>query len=55
VERYLAEVTARLPGPARARAGIVAELRSGLLDAVDAHRSPDSPHWTARARTAQKY
>ncbi len=43
VEGYLAEVTARLPGPARARAGIVAELRSGLLDATDAHRSAGLP------------
>jgi hypothetical protein len=47
VEGYLAEVTARLPGPARARAGIVAELRSGLLDATDAHRSAGLP--TAQA------
>ncbi len=39
LERYLADITARLPGPARARAGIVAELRSGLLDAADAHWS----------------
>ena len=39
VENYLAEVTARLPGPARTRTGIAAELRSGLLDAVDAHRT----------------
>jgi hypothetical protein len=39
VEGYLAEVTARLPGPRRARSAIVAELRSGLLDATDAHRS----------------
>src|ERR1700733_11796958 len=30
VERYLAEIAERLGGPARARAGIVAELRSGL-------------------------
>jgi hypothetical protein len=37
VDRYLAEITARLPGPARAHAGIVAELRSGLLDAADRH------------------
>ena len=43
VERYLAEVTARLAGPDRARAGIVAELRSGLLDAADAHRSAGLP------------
>ena len=38
VEDYLAEVGARLPAPARERAGILAELRSGLLDAVDAYR-----------------
>jgi hypothetical protein len=38
IESYLAEVTAALPGPARARADIVAELRGGLLDATDAHR-----------------
>ena len=43
VEGYLAEVKARLPGPARTRTGIVAELRSGLLDATDAHRSAGLP------------
>ena len=43
VESYLAEVAARLPGPARTHAGIVAELRSGLLDATDAHRSAGLP------------
>jgi hypothetical protein len=43
VEGYLAEVTARLPGPGRPLAGIVAELRSGLLDATDAHRSAGLP------------
>ncbi len=43
VERYLGEFTARLPGPARDRAGIVAELRSGLLDAADAHRCAGLP------------
>jgi hypothetical protein len=43
VEGYLAEVAARLPGPARAHSGIVAELRSGLLDAADAHRSAGLP------------
>jgi hypothetical protein len=40
---YLAELTAQLPGPARARAGIVAELRSGLLDAADAYRCAGLP------------
>jgi hypothetical protein len=43
VERYLAEVSAGLPGPARAQAGVLAELRSGLLDAADAHRSAGVP------------
>lgn len=44
VERYLAEVAARLPRcPARARADIVAELRSGLLDAADAYQSAGVP------------
>ncbi len=39
LERYLADITARLPGPRRCRARIIAELRSGLMDAADAHRS----------------
>jgi hypothetical protein len=43
VEGYLAEVSARLPGPPRAHAGIVAELRSGLLDAAEARRSAGLP------------
>jgi hypothetical protein len=43
IEGYLAEVAARLPGPARAQSGIVAELHSGLLDAADAHRSAGLP------------
>lgn len=43
VERYLAEVAARLPGPARARAEIVAELRGGLMDAADAYQSAGVP------------
>jgi hypothetical protein len=43
IERYLAEVTARLPGSPRAHSGIVAELRSGLLDATDSHRSAGLP------------
>jgi hypothetical protein len=43
IESYLAEVAARLPGPARTYAEIVAELRCGLLDAADAHRSAGQP------------
>jgi hypothetical protein len=37
IESYLARVAAALPGPAGARAAILAELRAGLLDAVDAY------------------
>jgi hypothetical protein len=55
VERYLAEVTARLPGPARAQAGIVAELRSGLLDAVDANRSAGQPPAQAAAAAVSEF
>ena len=43
VECYLAEVAAHLSGPARVHSGIVTELRSGLLDAVDSHRSAGLP------------
>jgi len=43
LDAYLAQVAARLPGPARARAGIVAELRAGLLDAADAHLGAGLP------------
>jgi hypothetical protein len=43
VERYLAEVTARLPGSPRAHRDIVAELRAGLEDATDAHCSTGLP------------
>ena len=39
IESYLAEVAAMLPGTARARRDIVAELRGGLLDAIDVYRS----------------
>ena len=38
IDAYLREVAAALPGPARARRDILAELHSGLLDAADAHR-----------------
>jgi len=43
VERYLAEIAAQLPGSRAARSGIVTELRSGLLDAMDAYCSAGLP------------
>jgi hypothetical protein len=39
VPSYLAEISARLPGSGRVRASIVAELRAGLLDAIDASQA----------------
>jgi hypothetical protein len=49
VESYLAEVATRLPGPRRAQAGIVAELRAGVLDAIDSHRAAGLPDGRAAA------
>jgi hypothetical protein len=43
VEAYLCAVAASMPGPRQARNDILAELRSGLLDAMDAHRSAGLP------------
>jgi hypothetical protein len=39
VEAYLRAVATGMPGPRQARNDILAELRSGLIDAVDARRS----------------
>ena len=47
IEAYLAQVAAALPGPARARRDVVAELRSGLLDAADAYRRAGLPEAAA--------
>jgi hypothetical protein len=55
VEGYLAEVTAQLPGSARAQAGILAELRSGLLDAADAHRSAGLPQAQATLAAIREF
>jgi hypothetical protein len=51
VEGWLAEFAAELRGPARARAAVVAELRDGLLDALDTHRRGGVPP-TEAARAA---
>jgi hypothetical protein len=54
IDGYLSEVAAVLPGPARARDDIIAELRSGLLDAADAYRAAGhSPDEAAAAATAE--
>jgi hypothetical protein len=54
IESYLSQVTTAMPGPARARADIVAELRGGLLDAADAHRRAGlAPAAAAQAAVAE--
>ncbi len=54
IDGYLSEVAAVLHGPARARDDIIAELRSGLLDAADAYRAAGhSPDEAAAAATAE--
>lgn len=54
VEDYLREVAAFLRGPSRSRASVVAELRAGLLDAVDAYVSAGAgPLEAAAAATVE--
>lgn len=55
IDAYLREVAAALPGPARARGDIVAELRSGLLDAADAHRHTGLPDAAAAAAATAEF
>lgn len=55
IEPYLAAVAARLPGPVRAQRDIVAELRAGLLDAIDARRSAGVPPAQAAAQSVLEF
>lgn len=55
IEAYLSEVAAALPGPARARDDILAELRSGLLDATDAYRAAGHPPDEAAAAASAEF
>jgi hypothetical protein len=43
VDAYLRKVASSMPGPAHSHSDILAELRSGLLDAADAYRSAGLP------------
>ena len=55
LDGYLAEVAARLPGPARARADIIAELRARLLDATDAYRDAGLPATSAAVLAIREF
>ena len=43
IEAYLRAAAASLPGLRQARSDVLHELCSGLLDAIDAHRSAGLP------------
>jgi hypothetical protein len=47
LEAYLRAAAANMVGPRRERSDILAELRSGLLDAIDAHRAAGLPEQAA--------
>jgi hypothetical protein len=54
IDAYLARVAEHLPGPRRVRAALLAELRAGLLDAVEANREAGlTPSTAARAATGE--
>jgi hypothetical protein len=54
IDGYLDRLAAALPGPARARAAILAELRAGLLDATEARRQTGlKPFAAAQAATRE--
>jgi hypothetical protein len=54
IDAYRARVADGLPGPHRARTGILAELGAGLLDAAEAHRQAGlTPSAAARAATVE--
>jgi HAAS len=55
VDEYLAQVADRMPGPARTRAAILAELRADLLDAVEAHRQTGLASAAAEQAAAEEF
>jgi hypothetical protein len=55
IDAYVEQVTVGLPGPARRRVDMMAELRSGLLDAVDAHRQDGLPDEAAVAAATAEF
>jgi hypothetical protein len=55
IDAYVEQVAAGLPGPARERGDMMAELRSGLLDALDAHRQDGLPDDAAVAAATAEF
>jgi hypothetical protein len=55
IDAYVDQVAAGLPGPARERGEMMAELRSGLLDAFDTHRQNGLPDDVAVAAATAEF
>ncbi|MFD3531168.1 permease prefix domain 1-containing protein [Streptomyces sp. NPDC058664] len=55
VREYVADLTAALHGPARAKARLVEEIRGGLLDTVDAHVDRGLPHHHAVREAVREF
>ncbi|HYK69814.1 MAG TPA: permease prefix domain 1-containing protein [Streptosporangiaceae bacterium] len=55
IEGYVDQVAAALPGPARERGDMMAELRAGLLDALDARRRDGLPDDAAVAAATAEF
>jgi len=55
IDAYIEQVAEGLPGPARERRDMMAELRSGLLDALDAHRLNGLPEEAAAAAATAEF
>lgn len=54
IERYVADLSARLPGPRRWRAAVLDEIRDSLLEGMDAHRdATGDPAAAARHAVAE--
>jgi hypothetical protein len=55
IDAYVEQVAAGLPGPARERRDMMAELRSGLIDALDARRQDGLPDDAAVAAATAEF
>ncbi|WP_242619870.1 permease prefix domain 1-containing protein, partial [Actinomadura fibrosa] len=55
VEDYVAELSAALHGPARAKARLVEEIRGGLADTVDAHAGEGLAYRHAARRAVREF
>jgi hypothetical protein len=55
IERYIADLSARLPGPRRWRAGVLDEVRDSLLEGMDAHRDATGDPAAAALRAVAEH